>query len=477
MSNNLGKQVRSGFGWDLIGTFFKQLGVLAVSVVLARILDPEQFGIIGMAMVFVSLSQVFVDIGFTQGLIQNQNTTQIVYSTIFYINILLALGVGLLIFACAPLIGAFYDSDQVTNVVKWLCLIPIISAFGSVHAAIFTKNLNFKVLALRTIISTFAGGIVGIIMALYDYGVYALVGQQLTSALFFCAILWWKSIWRPTLEFSFKEIKSVFDFSKYVFYDNLLRRFFLQLDTLFIGKYFTAETLGFYSRAASLNSQIMDYTTGSLRKVLFPAFSKLQNDEGLFKTNYLKVFNLSVFIGVLASGSLFILSEDIIILLLGEKWRPSVLIFQILVFRLLLSPFGGLIGKSLLAKGFSKEKFKIGQIRRVILLSPLFFGYIYGIHAFAIALVLAHFVGFLVSIFAVYKFIKIPFGLQLKSFLIPLLPVFLIIPAYYYYLNNKNSLLLLLFYLIFQLGYSILIKDPGLFIFLKQVKILSGRRK
>jgi O-antigen/teichoic acid export membrane protein len=473
--NNLGKQVRTGFGWDLVGTFFKQISVLIVSVILARILDPEQFGIIGMAMVFVSLSQVFVDVGFTQGLIQNKNNNQTIYSTIFYINIIMALLIALIIYMSAPLIGAFYESNQVANVVRWLCFIPLITSFGSVHASIFTRNLNFKVLAFRTIISTIAGGIVGVFMALYDYGVYALVGQQLTSAFLFCTILWWKSIWRPTLEFSFKEIKGVFDFSKYVFYDNLLRRFFNQLDTLFIGKYFSAETLGFYSRAASLNSQVTEYTTSSLRKVLFSAFSKIQDDEELFKNNYLKVFHLSVFIGVLASGSLFILSDDIIILLLGEKWRPSVLIFQILVFRLLLSPFGGLIGKSLLAKGFSKEKFKLGQIRRVILLMPLFFGYMYGIHAFSIALVLAHLLAFLISMYAVYKLIKISFSLQLKSFFIPLLPIFFIVPAYYIFFNDKSSILLFLFYLVFQLGYFVLTRDAGLFIFISQVKILTKK--
>ena len=141
MNKNLGKQVRSGFGWDLIGTFFKQISVLTVSVVLARLLSPEEFGIIGMAMVFVNLSQVFVEVGFSQGLIQKQNNTQIIYSSVFFINIFLGLFVGAFIYVLAPLIGNFYESSQVTSVVQWLCFIPLISSFGSVHNALFVKNL------------------------------------------------------------------------------------------------------------------------------------------------------------------------------------------------------------------------------------------------------------------------------------------------------------------------------------------------
>ena len=224
MNKNLGKQVRSGFGWNLGGTLFKQVSTLTVTVVLARILSPEEFGVIGMALVFVSLSQVFVDVGFGQGLIQSEKNSQKAYSSIFFITVGLGFLVTLIIFFLAKPIGDFYENKQVTSIVKWLCFIPLISSFGGVHNAIFVRNLNFKVLAFRTVLSTLIGGIVGIVLALLDFGVYALVGQQLVSIVLFTLILWWKSEWKPTLEFSFQEVRNLLNFSGYVFLNNILRR-------------------------------------------------------------------------------------------------------------------------------------------------------------------------------------------------------------------------------------------------------------
>ena len=141
MNKNLGKQVKTGFTWDLAGTFFKQISVLSVTLVLARLLSPEEFGVIAMAMVFVSVSQVFVDIGFTQGLIQNQKNTKIIYSSVFFLNIFLGLLICILLLALAPLIGSFYKMNQVTTVVQWFSLIPLIGAFGSVQRVQFIKKL------------------------------------------------------------------------------------------------------------------------------------------------------------------------------------------------------------------------------------------------------------------------------------------------------------------------------------------------
>lgn len=475
MSKDFSNQVKSGLGWDLVGSFFKQLSGLIVTAILARLLSPEEFGIIGLAIVFISLSQIFIDLGFTDSLVQKDKVSQKAYSSVFYISIGLGLVLGGIIFFLAPFIGSFFEKE-VTTVLLWLSIIPIISSFGNVHNARFVKQMDFKTLAFRNIFSTTIGGIIGVIMAFLEYGVYALVAQQISTTLVYTIILWWKSDWKPSWVFSYKELKKLLNFSVYVFLDNVLQKTFQKIDTLFIGKYFSTTTLGFYSKAESLNAQIMRYTTSSLRKVLFPAFSQLQNNTKLFEASYIKVFGLASFLGALASGCLFFLSEDIIILLYGSKWMPSVLIFQILVFRLILSPFGGLMGKSLLAMGYSKNKFQIGQINRFILLSPIVVGYIYGnIHAFALALVIASFVGFVINLWAVDRYLHISFSLQLKKFFKPLLPLAIIIFIYEYYQIGINSILLFLFFLIIQLSYSLIIKDAGMFILINQLKILKNK--
>jgi len=463
MAKKLGDKVRAGFGWDLIGTFFKQVSVLTVSVVLARLLSPEEFGIIGMAMVFVSISQVFVDIGFTQGLIQSQKNTKTIYSSVFYLNIFLGILICILLFFLAPLIGSFYEMNQVITVVQWLCFIPLISAFGSVQKVQFTKRLDFKTLTICTVFSTIVGGITGVTIAFFNYGVYALIAQQITTAIVFTVFLWIKSDWKPSWVFSFKEIKRILNFSIYVFFDNLLRTFFNKLDTLFVGKYFSAASLGFYSRAESLNAQITQYTTSSLGKVIFPTFSKLQENKKVFEANYFKVFDLAVVVTVLISGPLFFLAEDIIITLLGDKWQPSVIIFQILVFKILISPFGVLTGKSLLARGFSKKKFQINQMIRVLLLVPIYVGYLYGLNAFLIALIIAKSIGFIISLFTVHTYLNISFIDQLIAFLRPIVPFLIMVLVYYYFQLETNPFLLTILFLVLEVIYLFLLKNNGLF--------------
>ena len=471
MSKNLGNKAKSGLGWDVAGTFLKQISVLVVTIILARLLTPEEFGVVGMAMVFISLSQVFIDVGLSQGVIQSKTNNQVVYSTIFYINIIAGIAIGLVGFLAAPFVADFFEKPEVLNVLRWLCLMPFISSLGNMHTTLYTKELNFKILTYRIVISTVVGGVVGIVMAYLNYGVYALVGQQLTTISLSVLFLWIRSNWTPTLEFSYSQIKGILNFSMYIFFDNLLRRFFQKIDTLFIGKYFSAAALGYYSRAESLNAQIDQYTSSSLMKVLFPAFSKIQDDSDRFEKAYFKLFNLAAFLGIFSGGVMFFLSENIILLLLGDKWIPSIIIFQILVFRLIISPFGGIMGKSLLAKGFSKEKFKVSQVQRLILLSPIIVGFYYGLTEFTVMLVIAHGIGFLINVWVVNKLLKISLRKQLLTFVKPLLPFIVLLIPFYYFNLQEHSLYFFVIFVIIQILYAYTLKLEG-FLLIKNM-ILS----
>jgi O-antigen/teichoic acid export membrane protein len=175
-------------------------------------------------------------------------------------------------------------------------------------------------------------------------------------------------------------------------------------------------------------------------------------------------------IKVLITAPLFFLAEEIIINLLGNKWQPSVIIFQILVFKLLLSPYGTLMGKSLLAKGFSKEKFQYGQITRVVLLLPILFGYLYGMNTFLIVLIIAKTLGFIIGLWAVHKYLNISFTSQLTAFLKPLFPFLVMVFIYYYFQIETNSYLLSLIFLTIQFSYLYLIKSSGLYILINLIK-------
>ena len=468
MINKLGQKTRLAFVWDLTGSFVKQISTIVVSLTLARLLSPQEFGLIGMALVFVSFSQIFVDVGFTQGLIQSNKNEGITYNSVFILNVVMGFLMSALIFFFAPFIEDYFWSENIggprlAEIVRWLSVIPVISAFGGVKGALLVRDLDFKALTLRKILSNFLGGVSGVVLALLGYGVYALVTQQLLTAIFLTSFLWLRRGWKPRLEFSYHEIKNLMSFSGYVFLNNLLRRFFLKLDTLFVGKYFSVEVLGYYSRAESLNSMITEYTSGSLGSVLFPYFSKIQGDSKLFESRYLEVIKISSFIVALITGTLYIISEPLILFLLGEKWRPSIPIFQVLSMRLLISPFGTLTHRILLAKGLSKQTFKVAQIRTIVLLLPIATGFYFGtIIAFTIALVLANFVALLISFLATNRYLGISFFTQLRLFLVPLVPIFILAPIHFFGLINGNALLFLIGFLTLQLIYSYIVRHEGM---------------
>lgn len=469
-TNSLSEKSRTGFLWDFIGTVFRQFSMLAVTVVLARIIEPEQFGVIGMAMVFVSITQVIVDVGFTQGIIQKKKVSDEELSTIFYFNLIISIFLSFIIYLLAPIIGEFYRHKQVTDVLRYLAIMPIITAFAKVQSALLFRNMKFKVLALRDILGTIVGGIVGVSAALLGFGVMALVFQQITTSLVITIVMWIGSKWIPRRYFSFNKIKNILSFSSYVFFDQVMRQIFMKIDTLFIGKVFSASILGFYSRAESLNSQILHYTTASIGKVIFPTLSKLQDNKEKFKEVYFKFFQLSATIGVLLVGFLFYMSDYIVIGLLGDKWVQSASIFQILVFRIPFSPYGAIMGKSILSMGHSKTKFKVSQIIRLVMITPLIIGYFSGILGFCYALIAASAVVFLINTYVVKVLLGYSFFEQVWYFTKPFMPfIALLLMEAFFHFPVANFIKCLLFLLV-QITYLKVTNDRGSVLLVNELK-------
>lgn len=461
MGKDINKKTKSAFVWDLTGSLIRQSAGFIISIILARILDPKDFGIIGMSLVFVSISEVFVDVGFTSGLIQQRNTKDITYSSIFYVNLLISLLFTLTIILTAPLISAFYGIPEIKNILYYLSILPPIAAIGRVHAAILTKKMNFKSLTLRDITATIIGGIIGVTAAFSNFGLYSLVFQQLATVFTATILLWISLKWKPKLEFSLFEVKKLMGYSSYVFFDQALRQIFNRIDTIFIGKVFSPTTLGFYSRAESLRAQVQTYTTNSVRKVIFPALSALQDNPKEFEKVYHKVFNIVTGLTVLVVAPIFFLSENIIIGLLGQKWEPSIVFFQILLFTILTSPQIGLMASTVLAKGHSKLKFKIGIIQRLLKLTPIIFGLYFGIIEFTIAVVVAVTIVFIVYSFTLHLKLGLSFIKQMINFLIPQFIFLTFIAVTYFTTIDINNWLTAALFVITNIFYLKLIRHDS----------------
>ena len=422
-SYDLKQKTKRSLIWDLSGSAVRQIAAFAISILLARLLTPTEFGIVGIAMVFISLTDVFIDVGFTDGIIQHKQISDLMLSSIFYINFGISVILALVIIFFAPTIGSFYDSTEVTEILYYLSAIPIIAALGKVHSAILVKKMNFKALTLRTVIATIISGLIGVWAALNGKGILSLVWQQISFVIVATVALWYGSRWKPTLTFSYEEVKPLIRFSQFVFVDQLLRQFFNRINILFIGKVFSPLTLGFYSRAESLNSLVSTYTSNSLRKVIFPVLSSVQDDNERFERIFFKAIAISVGLAATIAGCLYLSSETIIIGLLGEKWRGTISLFKILVFSTIVAPPIGLISKAILSKGYAKVKFKMGLIQRILLLIPLPLGLWYGIEAFAITVIMVKYFILLIFVGFAHIQLRISAQRQLTNIILPIIPL------------------------------------------------------
>lgn len=469
--SSLKKRSATAYAWDIGGTVARQGSGFIISIFLARLLDPAEFGLVGMAMVFISISQVFIDVGFSSALIQNRENTNLTYNSVFYLNIVAGVLLTVVFYFIAPFVGAFYENSQITGLVKWLSLIFILNSFNIVQQTILQKKLNFKVLTLRTIIANVSGGILGVIFALKGYGVNALVIQQLSSAFLSTILLWSASSWKPDFKFSFSEVKKLTGFSAYVFFDRFVSTIFQRLDIILIGKIFSPASLGFYTRAVSLKDQVTKYSSSSLTRVFYPVLSGLQDDQNEYSRIYFKVVSVIAFISYALTGVLYILGKEIILLLFGLKWMESVPIFEVLILAACNRPLNSIMINAFMSKGKSRENFIIGLGRKAIVLIPLSIAYFYGIYYYTVSFVITSYVITTIHIFLMQRLLDLSMKKHFVKVFEGAIPVLIVI-IFNTYLSAiiPTPYLFAFLFLVFYLLFNYLIKSEGLVFLFTNIK-------
>lgn len=438
---SLRSKAGKALGWDLIGNYSGQITGLIISILLARLLDPSEFGIVGMSLVFINVLNIFVDLGFASALVQNKNNTSLTYSSVFYINILAGFALAGAIFLAAPLVGKFYGNEQVTTLVRFFSITFVVNSFDIVQRTILRRKLDFRALSIRALTSQIIAGIAAITFAFKGFGVYALVIQNILAAVINTLILWKVTEWYPKLEFSWKEVKKLTSFSAYVFAESSLSQLIQQADTLVVGKLFSPATLGFFSRANSLNSLINKNSAQSITKVFFPVLSAIQDDDVRFKQVYLKAVNIIAGISIFLTGIFFLCGEEVIITLFGEKWEPSVFIFKLLIITGFAYPISLMIVNAFLAKGKSKENFKYGNIRKILRLMTFIPAFLYGFEEYLYALVGISFINWLLNNYFVTRSLGVSFVEQAKAVLPYLLTAGAIVSGIHLIVPQERSII------------------------------------
>lgn len=376
----------------------QQILQVIVTIILARLLLPEDFGILSMAAVFTGLISVFNDFGIGSAIIQKQDLTDNDLSSIFWFSVCIGIVTTLLTVAVSPLIAAFYDKEILIPLLSLMALGFFLTSLSTVQQSLLMKEMNFKKIAIVETTSTACGGIVAIYLAFQGYGVWSLVWQGLTTTIIMVLLLWVTSQWQPKFKFYLSSIKSVLGFSLNLLGFSAVNYFSRNVDYLLIGKFLGAESLGYYTLAYRLMLYPLQNISTVISKVLFPAFSTIQADNERFRDAYLKSTKYIAFVTFPMMFGLFAVVDEFILTLFGPKWEPTIFLLKILCFIGMFQSIGTTVGQIYLAKGKTDWMFKWGFFSTLVTILAIYVGMFWGLKgvvlAYALRTVLMSYPGF-----------------------------------------------------------------------------------
>lgn len=433
--SSLRKTALSGVYWTFIQQMSNQGISFVVSIILARLLLPEEFGLIALLGVFIAIGGVLVDSGLSQSLIRTENPTDVDYSTIFFFNIIISCLLYAIMFLSAPFIAIFYNQPILINIIRIYCLIFVINSFAVIQNTRLTKDLNFKKQTLLNVPSLIIGSIVGIVMASSGYGVWSLVFSLLTKAIAYTIQLWFWSPWKPTFVFNKISILKHLNFGYKLGISGLINSLFKEIYTIIIGKCFDPTQVGFYNRANTLRQLPVQNLSSILNSVTYPLFSKIQNDDIKLKSVYKKIMQMSIYLISPILLIMSVLAEPLFRFLLTEKWLPSVPYFQILCFIGILYPVNAYNLNVLSVKGYSNLHLKLEIIKKIIAVVVILISFQWGIYGLLYGHVFLSIFALVINSYYSGKYIDYNFTEQLRDIL-PSILYAIITSIIVYFMDN-----------------------------------------
>lgn len=369
-----------GARWSFIDNISSQGIVFLVGLVLARLLSPEEYGLIGIITIFISVFNSIVDSGFSNALIRKNDARDIDYYTVFLTNLVLSLVLFAVLFISAPAIGGFFNKPQLIPLLRVMGLIVIINAFAIIQRTILVKKVDFKTQTKASLISSISSGVIGIGMALYGFGVWSLAGQQISRQLLNTVFLWIFSKWYPKLKFSFESFKELFKFGWKLLVSGLIDTVWREVYQVVIGKCYSSATLGQYTRAQQFASICSSNLTSVVQRVSFPVLSSVQDDEERLKNGYKRIIKVTMLLAFTLMLGLAAVAKPMILTLIGEQWLPCVPFLQIICLQMMLYPLHSLNLNMLQVQGRSDLFLKLEIIKKIVGLVPLLLGVYIGIY-------------------------------------------------------------------------------------------------
>jgi O-antigen/teichoic acid export membrane protein len=416
----------SGLFWSLIDVFSSQGTLFIVGIILARLLSPFDFGLIGTIAVLIAISDSIVNSGFSNALIRKVNCNDDDYTTVFYFNILISVFLYILLYFSAPIIAIYFKQTQLTDIVRVLSLVIIIDAFSLIQRTVLIKQIDFKSQTKVSIISSIASGLISIVLALNGFGVWSLVWQRIFSRLISLILLWSGKRWFPNGTFNVISFKGLFGFGSRLLLSGLIDTVYNNIYLILIGKYFSVETLGFFSKSQEFSNIPSQGIGGIINRVAYPVLSSFQDDKVRLKEYYRRLIRSSMFVTSLVMVCLAASSESVILTLIGIKWINSISYLQLLCFVGILYPLHLLNLSILQVQGRSDLYLKLEVIKKLLGIPLIILGVIFGVKVMIIGMLISSILSYFLNSYWSGNFIDYGIKDQLKDIIPSLLWSFLI---------------------------------------------------
>lgn len=417
MPNSLKSKAVNGIIWSAIERFSVQGIQFVLSIIIARFVAPAEYGLIAMLAIFLSIAQTFIDSGFSNALIQKKDRSEIDFSTVFYFNIVISCTIYLLLYVCAPYVAVFYHEQQLIPTTRWLGLGVVITAFSIVQRAKLTILLNFKLQAKASLIGVIVSGIIGIFLAYYGAGVWALIVQSLMNNVLNTLFLWLFAKWKPAWVFSWQSFRGLFAFGSKLLLSGLLHTIYINLYSLVIGKRYSAADVGYYNRAYSFAQFPSVSISGVLTRAMYPVQCELQDDDERLRASFIRYLRISCFLIFPLMVGVAVLAKPLVLILLTQKWMMAAPLLSILCFAYIWYPVAAINNYLLNAKGRSDYFFRAEVIKKGIAILILLITMPLGVVVLCWGLVIYYLIDICISIFYVRKLIGIGYLLQFQHIL------------------------------------------------------------
>lgn len=420
MTESLKKKTVKGTLWSTVERFSVQGIIFVVMIIMARILTPADYGLVGMLTIFIAISQSLIDSGFSQALIRKQDRSEIDNSTVFYFNIGVGIILYIILFFFAPLIAKFYNEPLLIPITRTIGLSLILNSLVVVQRAMLTVQLDFKTQAKASLSGAIISGVIGIWMAYSGFGVWAIVWQQISNFAVITALLWILSKWKPIWAYSWKSFKELFSFGSKLLASGLLDTMYRNIYLIVIGKVFKASDLGYYTRANQFADFASSNITGIFQRVTYPVLCTIQEDDKRLAEVYRKLLKTSAFVIFPLMLGLAAVASPMVITILTEKWLYSAVLLQILCFSQMWFPVHAINLNLLQVKGRSDLFLRLEIIKKIIGVAILCITLPFGLTALCWGMVANSIIALIINTHYTGKLIHLGFFAQMRD-LIPIL--------------------------------------------------------